>query len=229
MAMSDFKSSLEPGTRNLEPTLTRALFAKPVRFVAGVATMEQFPEMSLPEVAFIGRSNVGKSSLLNALVNNSRLARISGTPGATRQLNFFNLHETLHLVDVPGYGYAKAAKKDVKKWQGLLFDYLRGRRQLARAFVLIDARHGVKDADNEMLKRLDDAAVSYQFVLTKADKADNLDAVRNNVLAVARTHPAAHPGIVTTSAHDNNGIEALQDAVIEALSGRLSVNKRHIL
>lgn len=202
------------------PALTRALFAKPVRFVAGVATLEQLPVLTLPEVAFIGRSNVGKSSLLNALVNNGQLARTSSTPGHTRQLNFFNLHETLHLVDVPGYGYAKAGKKDIAKWQGLLFDYLRGRGQLARAFVLIDARHGVKEADNDMLKRLDDAAVSYQFVLTKADKAENLAEVQARTLAVARAHPAAHPGIVTTSAHDKHGIDGLQDAVIEALVGR---------
>ncbi len=206
-------------TAPMEP-LTRALFAKPIRFVAGVATMEQFPELTLPEVAFVGRSNVGKSSLLNALVGQNSLARVSGTPGATRQLNFFNLHEVLHLVDVPGYGYAKAAKKDVKQWQHLLFDYLHGRRQLARAFVLVDARHGVKEADNDMLKRLDDAAVSYQFVLTKADKAEDLEAVQQRVLAVAVKHPAAHPGIVTTSSHGKLGIDALQDAVIEALEGK---------
>lgn len=203
----------------VEP-LTRALFAKPIRFVAGVATMEQFPELTLPEVAFIGRSNVGKSSLINALIGQNHLARVSGTPGATRQLNFFNLHETLHLVDVPGYGYAKAGRKEVKVWQNLLFDYLRGRKQLARAFVLIDARHGVKEADTDMLKRLDDAAVSYQFVLTKADKADDIETVKERVLAVARKHPAAHPGLVTTSAHGKQGIDALQDAVIEALEGK---------
>ena len=200
--------------------LTRALFAKPIRFVAGVATMEQFPELTLPEVAFIGRSNVGKSSLLNALVNNGRLARTSGTPGATRQLNFFNLHEVMHLVDVPGYGYAKAAKKDVKQWQNLLFDYLRGRRQLVRAFVLVDSRHGVKEADNEMLKLLDDSAVSYQFVLTKADKAEAIEEVQQKVLAVAAKHPAAHPSLVTTSANEKIGIDALQDAVIEAMIRR---------
>lgn len=201
--------------------LTRALFTKPIRFVAGVANMEQFPVLMLPEVAFIGRSNVGKSSLVNALVGQNHLARTSGTPGATRQLNFFNLNDVLHLVDVPGYGYAKAGRKEVKGWQNLLFDYLRGRKQLARAFVLIDARHGVKEADTDMLKRLDDAAVSYQFVLTKADKAEDLEAVKAKVLAVARAHPAAHPGVVTTSAHDKQGIDALQDAVIEALEGKL--------
>ncbi len=203
-----------------EGALTRALFAKPIRFVAGVATLEQLPELTLPEVAFIGRSNVGKSSLLNALVGQNHLARTSSTPGHTRQLNFFNLNEIVHLVDVPGYGYAKASKKDVKQWQGVLFDYLRGRRQLARAFVLIDARHGVKEADNDMLKRLDEAAVSYQFVLTKADKAEDLASVQEKVLQVAARHPAAFPGLVTTSAAEKLGIDALQDAVIEALTGK---------
>lgn len=200
--------------------LSRALFAKPIRFVAGVATLEQLPELTLPEVAFIGRSNVGKSSLLNALVGQNHLARTSSTPGHTRQLNFFNLHELVHLVDVPGYGYAKASKKDVKQWQGVLFDYLRGRRQLTRAFVLIDARHGVKEADDDMLKRLDDAAVSYQFVLTKADKAEDIEGVQEKVMHVAAKHPAAHPSIVTTSAAEKLGIDALQDAVLEALVGR---------
>jgi GTP-binding protein len=202
------------------PILTRALFSKPIRFVAGVATMEQFPELTLPEVAFIGRSNVGKSSLLNALVNNQSLARTSSTPGHTRQLNFFNLNDVLHLVDVPGYGYAKAGKKEVKAWQGLLFDYLRGRKQLARAFMLIDARHGAKEADLAMLKRLDEAAVSYQFVLTKADKAEDLERVREALIALAAKHPAAFPGVVTTSAHEKQGMDALADAVLAALTGK---------
>lgn len=200
--------------------LTHALFAKPIRFVAGVANLDQLPELTLPEVAFVGRSNVGKSSLLNALVGQNHLARTSGTPGATRQLNFFNLNELVHLVDVPGYGYAKASKKDIKQWQGVLFDYLRGRAQLVRAFVLIDSRHGVKEADNDMLKRLDDAAVSYQFVLTKADKAEDIESVQEKVLQVAARHPAAYPGIVTTSANEKLGIDALRDAVIEALERR---------
>ena len=203
-----------------QETLTRALFTKPINFVAGVASLEQLPELNLPEVAFIGRSNVGKSSLVNAIVGRNSLARTSSNPGHTRQLNFFNLNEVVHLVDVPGYGYAKASKKDVKQWQGVLFDYLRGRRQLARAFVLIDARHGVKDADNDMLKRLDDAAVSYQFVLTKADKAEDLAGVQAKTLEVAARHPAAFPGLVTTSAAEKQGIDALQDAVIEALRGQ---------
>lgn len=200
--------------------LSHALFAKPIRFVAGVATLDQLPELTLPEVAFVGRSNVGKSSLLNALVGQNSLARTSSTPGHTRQVNFFNLNEVVHLVDVPGYGYAKASKKEIKQWQGVLFDYLRGRSQLARAFVLIDARHGVKEADNEMLEKLDDAAVSYQFVLTKADKADDIEKVKEKVLAVAAKHPAAYPGVISTSAAEKQGIDALRDAVIEALERR---------
>lgn len=200
------------------PLPEHALFAKPIKFVAGVAHLDQLPVLTLPEVAFVGRSNVGKSSLLNALVGQNHLARTSGTPGATRQLNFFNLNDVLHLVDVPGYGYAKASKKDVKQWQGVLFDYLRGRSQLARAFVLIDSRHGVKAADEEMLKRLDDAAVSYQFVLTKSDKAEDLERTQANVLEVARKHPAAYPGFVTTSAHGKHGIDELRSAVLEALA-----------
>lgn len=206
----------------MEP-LGRALFAKPIRFVAGVADWEQLPVLTLPEVAFIGRSNVGKSSLLNAMVNNGRLARVSGTPGATRQLNFFNLHELLHLVDVPGYGYAKAGKKEVKHWQDLLRTYLKGRSQLARAFMLIDSRRGVKAEDEEMCEMLDDSAVSYQFVLTKCDKAEKSElalAIEKTEKAIAK-HPAAFPGIITTSAHDKLGIDGLQDAVIEALTGRL--------
>lgn len=205
-----------------EQPLTRALFAKPIRFVAGVADWAQLPVLTLPEVAFIGRSNVGKSSLLNALVNNTKLARTSGTPGATRQLNFFNLHERVHLVDVPGYGYAKASKKDVNHWQGLLFTYLRGRRQLARAFMLVDARRGWKTEDETMAKMLDETAVSYQVVLTKTDKvpAAELAQVQEATQKAVAKHPAAHPGMVTTSAHDKSGIDSLQDAVIDALIGR---------
>lgn len=202
--------------------LTRELLLKPVRFVAGVQTLDQLPELNLPEVAFIGRSNVGKSSLLNALTNNGKLARTSRTPGATKQLNFFNLHEVMHLVDVPGYGYAKAAKKDVRQWQGALFDYLRGRTQLARAFMLIDSRHGVKEADRDMFKLLNDSAVSFQIVLTKIDKITDAEheKVRAQTLDIAAKQPAAHPGIVSTSSDKKLGIDALRDAVIEALEGK---------
>ena len=203
--------------------LTPSLLLKPVNFVAGVQHLEQLPVLTLPEVAFIGRSNVGKSSLLNALTNNGKLARTSQTPGATKQLNFFNVMDVLHLVDVPGYGYAKAAKKDVKMWQGTLFAYLRGRAQLARAFMLVDARHGIKDADKEMFKLLNDSAVSFQIVLTKIDKitAEELAEVREKTLAIAAKQPAAHPGIISTSASAKLGIESLREAVIEALVGKV--------
>lgn len=203
--------------------LTPELFLKPVQFVAGVATLDQLPVLNLPEVAFIGRSNVGKSSLLNALTNNGKLARTSQTPGATKQLNFFNVVDVLHLVDVPGYGYAKAAKKDVKIWQGTLFDYLRGRSQLARAFMLVDARHGIKEADREMFKLLNDSAVSFMIVLTKIDKVspDELEQVKAKTLEIAAKQPAAHPGIVCTSAERKLGIESLREAVIEALIGKV--------
>jgi GTP-binding protein len=202
--------------------LSPSLFLKPVQFVAGVQTLDQLPDLRLPEVAFIGRSNVGKSSLLNALTNNGKLARTSQTPGATKQLNFFNVVDVMHLVDVPGYGYAKAAKKDVKMWQGTLFSYLRGRAQLARAFMLVDARHGIKDADKEMFKLLNDSAVSFQIVLTKIDKitAEELERVREQTLAIAAKQPAAHPGIISTSADKKLGIDALREAVIEALEGK---------
>lgn len=206
----------------IDVALTPELFLKPITFVAGVATLDQLPELNLPEVAFIGRSNVGKSSLLNALTNNGQLARTSQTPGRTRQLNFFNVMDVMHLVDVPGYGYAKASKKDVKQWQGVLFDYLRGRSQLARAFMLIDSRHGVKDADKEMFKLLNDSAVSYQMVLTKIDKItpDELEKVRERTLETAAKQPAAHPGVVSTSADKKLGIDGLREAVIEALQGK---------
>lgn len=206
----------------MDGLLTPALFLKPVNFVAGVQKLEQLPDLRLPEVAFIGRSNVGKSSLLNALTNNGKLARTSQTPGATKQLNFFNVMDVMHLVDVPGYGYAKAAKKDKKQWQGALFDYLRGRAQLARAFMLVDARHGIKEADTKMFELLNDAAVSFQIVLTKIDKitADDLASVQEKVLAAANRQPAAHPGIISTSAEKKLGIDALREAVIEALEGK---------
>lgn len=203
--------------------VTPGIFLRPVNFVAGVATLDQLPHLTLPEVAFIGRSNVGKSSLLNALTNNGRLARTSQTPGATKQLNFFNVSDIMHLVDVPGYGYAKAAKKDVRKWQGTLFDYLRGRAQLARAFMLVDARHGIKDADKDMFTLLNDSAVSFQIVLTKIDKVtpDELAFTQGKVMEAAAKQPAAHPGLISTSAAEKLGIDALREAVIEALTGKV--------
>jgi len=193
-------------------------FRKPIQFVAGAATLEQIPPLGLPEVAFVGRSNVGKSSMLIALVGQNALARTSSNPGHTRQVNFFNLNDQLMLVDVPGYGYAKAPKHEIARWQGLLFSYLRGRSQLARAYMLIDARHGIKPPDIEMMKLLDDAAVSYQLVLTKRDKttAEALERTREAVAEALSRHPAAHPYVLATSSASKEGIDRLQEAVLEA-------------
>jgi len=148
----------------------RRLFGGPSRFLLGVAKLEQLPPSKGVEIAFAGRSNVGKSSLINALTNVNGLARASNTPGRTRELNFFDVNEALTLVDMPGYGYAKAPKHEVKQWQAVLRGYLRGRPGLTRAFVLIDSRHGILKADEEMFDLLDEAAVTYQVVLTKTDK-----------------------------------------------------------
>lgn len=193
------------------------LFAQQCRFVAGAAKLEQIPAAGLPEVAFAGRSNVGKSSLINALTGRTSLARVSVTPGRTRELNFFTLGNegTLYLVDMPGYGYARASKSQVKGWTRLIGDYLKGRRELKRVFLLIDARHGIKPNDEETMALLDEAAVSYQVVLTKADKpkASELAAVQAKVATALAKHPAAYPEILTTSARLGSGIPELRAAV----------------
>lgn len=199
------------------------LFSRECAFVAGVANWEAMPSddilKHLPEIAFCGRSNVGKSSLVNALTGRKSLVRTSQTPGHTRQLNFFNLADTMMLVDVPGYGYAKAPKHEIKRWTEVLFTYLRGRQQLMRVCLLIDARQGVRDTDEEMMKLLDDAAVSYQMVLTKCDKvsAEERARVIAAVEAVAGKHPAAHPYVLATSADERIGIDELQASLLEAL------------
>ena len=194
-------------------------FRKPIDFVAGALIVEQLPDFQLPEVAFVGRSNVGKSSLMNALVGQNKLARTSSKPGHTRQINFFNLDDVLMLVDVPGYGYAKAPKTEIARWQHLLFSYLRGRRQLARAFMLIDSRHGIKPPDKDMMDMLDDAAMSYQIVLTKCDKnksKSELDAIKQDCEGFLTNRPAAHPEVLVTAALAGEGVHALQHAVLEA-------------
>jgi GTP-binding protein len=190
----------------------RLLFAQPCEFVAGAASDAAMPGDSLPEIAFAGRSNVGKSSLLNALTGHSALARVSRTPGRTQQLNFFTLGRRLMLVDLPGYGFAQASKQQMARWTQLTRRYLKGRAALRRVLLLIDARHGIKEADRPVMALLDEAAVSFQVVLTKTDKlppsqrAARLDAVRSEL---AR-HVAAHPAIHLTSAHEGGGIAALR-------------------
>jgi GTP-binding protein len=199
----------------------RRLFAGPCDFAAGATKVERLPPAALPEIAFAGRSNVGKSSLVNALTGRATLARTSNTPGRTQQINFFRLGDALMLVDLPGYGYAKVARSAVQAWNRLIEDYLRGRPTLRRVCLLIDARHGAKDADRKIMTLLDGAAVSYQAVLTKADKVkpEALAPVRAALAAELATHPAAHPEILITSAHDGHGIPALRRALLAAARG----------
>ena len=198
----------------------RKLFSGPIAFLKSAPQLKFLPDPTAPEIAFAGRSNVGKSSLLNRLANRTGLARTSNTPGRTQELNFFDVGEPLRfrLVDMPGYGFAKAPKEVVRKWRRLISDYLRGRAVLKRALVLVDARHGLKDVDRELMKMLDDAAVAYNLVLTKADKvkASELAQVEERTAAEARAHAAAHPEILVTSSETGLGIERLRRAVIEA-------------
>lgn len=188
------------------------LFAGPCNFVAGAARLDALPPQAAPEIAFAGRSNVGKSSLLNALTGRTRLARISKTPGRTQQINFFDLGGRLMLVDLPGYGYARVAKKTAADWSALTRRYLRGRPGLRRVLVLIDSRRGVKDVDRAIFTLLDEAAVSYQAVLTKVDQAPPgaLERVRAAAAAELARHGAAHPRIPMTSAVTGAGIPGLR-------------------
>ena len=198
----------------------RKLFAGPINFLKSAPGLQFLPDPVVPEIAFAGRSNVGKSSLLNALTNRKSLARTSNTPGRTQELNFFDVGEPLQirLVDMPGYGFAEAPKDMVKKWKFLVSDYLRGRQVLKRALVLIDSRHGVKPPDREIMEMLDNAAVNYQLVMTKADKVKptELEKTLGLVGEEARKHPAAHPTIFTTSSETGSGIADLRTAILEA-------------
>ncbi|HET6606044.1 MAG TPA: ribosome biogenesis GTP-binding protein YihA/YsxC [Rhodopila sp.] len=200
---ADEQAALEAG---------RLLFAAECQFFHGAQRLDQLPPIDLPEIAFAGRSNVGKSSLLNALTGRNSLARVSSEPGRTRQLNFFDLGGRLTLVDMPGYGYARASKDIKADWQGMMFDYLRGRPSLRRVMLLLDSRIEVKQADRDVMDLLDQAAVTFQLVLTKADAVQPAALARKvgEVEAVARSHPAAFPGIMTTSRETGAGIPALR-------------------
>jgi GTP-binding protein len=203
--------------------MDQKIFSGPVAFLKSAPDLKFLPDANVPEIAFAGRSNVGKSSLINALVNRNGLARASNTPGRTQELNFFDVGDPVQfrICDMPGYGYAKAPLKTVQKWRYLVNDYLRGRQVLKRAFVLIDSRHGIKEVDREIMKMLDGAAVSYRIVLTKTDKikASELATVEAATMDELRKHSAAFPLISATSAEKKGGIEALRDAVLEAVQG----------
>ena len=197
----------------------RQLLNGSATFRMGVAKLEQLPPLKGIEIAFAGRSNVGKSTLLNAVTGVNGLARTTNTPGRTRELNFFDIGQNVSLVDMPGYGYAKASKKDVKQWQSVLRGYLRGRVGLTRAFVLIDARHGVMTPDIEMFEMLDDAAVAYQLVITKSDKIkpSELESLTAETLAVIKKRAAAYPAIHITSAEKAFGIDELKAEIARLL------------
>jgi len=194
----------------------RKAFAGPCDFVKGVVALDGLPPADRIEVCFAGRSNVGKSSLINALTGRKHLARASNTPGRTQEINYFDLGGRLYLVDLPGYGYAEAPRAVVAKWQSLMRAYLSGRATLRRAFVLIDARHGVKPVDAEIMALLDEAAVSYQAVLTKADKPRGgvLAEVIADVQAALKKRPAAHPEVLLTSSETGEGLARLRAAIL---------------
>lgn len=193
----------------------RRLFAGQTEFLKGVVAMSGLPPADRTEVCFAGRSNVGKSTLINALTGRKGLARASNTPGRTQEINYFTLAESHYLVDLPGYGYANAPLRVIEKWQALLKRYLSGRQTLRRAFVLIDARHGIKSVDEEILSLLDSAAVTFQCVLTKADKVKerDLSKVLDQVRTALAKHPAAYPEIVLSSAEKGSGIATLRSII----------------
>lgn len=188
------------------------LFKQPCTFVLGVAKLEQLPLTEMPEVAFAGRSNVGKSSIINALTTQKGLAKTSNTPGRTQQLNYFNLNNQIHIVDLPGYGFAQAPESIVKQWQKLIFAYLQGRVNLKRVFLLIDSRHGLKKVDTEIMDMLDKAAVTYQIVLTKTDKISNkeLEKVLAATKETIKKHAAAYINVLATSSEKKLGLNELR-------------------
>lgn len=209
---------MEPGSDLAEQA--RKLFSGRIEFLKSAPELRFLPDPTVPEIAFAGRSNVGKSSLLNALTNRKSLARTSNTPGRTQELNYFEVGDPvrLRLVDMPGYGFAEAPRDMVKRWRWLVNDFLRGRQVLKRALVLVDSRHGLKPVDQEVMTMLDDAAVSYHLVLTKADKVkpSALGRIYEETVATASKHPAAHPAIFTTSSETGSGIADLRTAILDA-------------
>jgi GTP-binding protein len=199
----------------------RRLFSGECEFVAGAAMLDALPESHLPEVAFVGRSNVGKSSLINALLNRKNLARVSHTPGRTRQINLFRLRESLMLADLPGYGFARVSKAEAAHWNVLITTYLRTRKSLRRVVLLIDARRGVMESDSQVMTLLDDAAVTYQAVLTKSDalKATACEEVSAAVSRALANHPAARPDVTATSAETGAGLPALRQELAQLSVG----------
>jgi len=205
----------EPDSAALEDG--QRLFTRPIAFVTGALSEETLPPSKLPELAFAGRSNVGKSSLINALVGHKQLARVSNTPGRTQEINFFNLGNRLMLVDLPGYGYAEAPRQKAELWSMFIRRYLKGRTQLKRAMVLIDSRHGLKPLDHDIMTLMDESALNYQVVLTKTDKIKPAELARchDAVTQAAAKHTAAHPAVLTTSAVDGSGMAELRAALVE--------------
>lgn len=219
--------------RAIDPDLAetgRRLFAREARFIAGASVSSALPREGLPEIAFAGRSNVGKSSLVNALTGRRTLARTSNTPGRTQQINFFDLGRRLILVDLPGYGYANAPKTAIKAWTGLVRWYLQSRAALRRVCLLLDARHGIKEVDRPLMRMLDNAGVSYQIVLTKIDKAaaEEISGVLERITAELASHVAAHPEIYLTSAVDRRGIPELHETLGEfVVSPEILISQAH--
>ena len=208
----------QEGRSPAEIEAARKLFVGPCDFISGAGSVESLPPIALPEVAFAGRSNVGKSSLVNALTGRRTLARVSARPGHTRQINFFDLAGQLYLVDLPGYGFAQVSKSMKETWQDLASAYLRGRPTLKRICLLIDSRHGVKDSDHETMKNLDRAAISYQLILTKTDQLRQAEIPRAIAAAqaAARKHGAAHPEVLPTSSETGFGIPELRAEIVAA-------------
>jgi GTP-binding protein len=214
--------ALPPGPDAEAMEAGRKLFAGPCDFFFAAAKSDGLPPLGAPEIAFAGRSNVGKSSLVNALTGRLSLARTSNTPGRTQELIFFNLADKLTLVDMPGYGYAAVAKAKAASWGQLARDYLRGRSSLMRVFVLIDGRHGLKESDHETMRQLDVSAVSYAVVLTKRDEVKPADQPRRveETLAALRTHPAAYPDVIFTSSRTGEGVADLRGHIAQILRER---------